>query len=166
MTTEIENLPAPTFWQSLKAWLIEAGWALKEGWEWGTIYEFHRKAGNPNPRLATEQEIYYRGEYIERFRDLASDAYMDEGTDLEEVKKNFIKDRLSAKTTIEDTAATASLRAVIRDMPLHFAYHEWALAKYMADLEQWQRETMAEAERLHGKGGYTALERRVLRGRN
>jgi hypothetical protein len=143
--------------------LAETWSAWREAWAWAGIYEAHRKAGNPNPRLATEQEIYYRGEYLERFRDLASDAYMKDGTDLDQVKKDFIKDRLSTKTTTLDTATTAMLRAVIRDMPTDEAYHPWALEQYRADCRHYVADVLDQHEQVHGKGGYSALERRVLR---
>lgn len=157
-TGRIEKLD---LWQ----WLSNAGRAFKEGWAWGGIYEAHRKAGHPNPRYAAEMEIHIRGEYFERFRDLASDAYLRDGTDLEEVKKDFIKDRLSAKTTVMDTQMTAATRAIVRDMPPSEAYHEDALRKYRADMDRYLKDVLAQHEQLHGKGGYSTLERRVLRGR-
>lgn len=155
----------PSRWTRVWDWLVKAGWLIKETWEWASIYEAHRKAGHADPRYAAEQEIFLRGEYLERFRDMASDAYILDGTDLDQVKKDFIKDRLMTKTTMLDTQTTASVRAVIRDMPMHEAYHPWVLEKYHADTDRYLKGIMTEAEQAHGKGGYTDLERRVLRGR-
>jgi len=160
MTTDMAPPP-----RTFTAWLSDTWMAWREAWTWAGIHEAHRKAGHPNPRLATEQEIFYRGEYIERFRDMASDAYMKDGTDLDDAKKTFIKDRLSTKTTALDTAATAMVRAVIRDMPVDEAYHPEALAKFRADADAYVKDVLVEHERIHGKGGYSALERRVLRSR-
>lgn len=166
MTTEIANTPAPSFWASVRKWLIDAGWAFREGWNWQTIYDHHKRAGHPNPRLATEMEIYERGEYIERFRDLASEAWLRDKTDLDTVKADFIKERLSAKTTILPTDRTAALRAVIRDMGQDEAYHKPVFEAWKADQDQYLKDILAESEAIHGKGGYTPLERRVLRGSN
>jgi hypothetical protein len=163
-SVEIEMNRRPSTWTKIAWFARRAFQAFREGWEWGKIYEHHRKAGHANPRLATELEIYYRGEYIERFRDEASEAYLRDGTSLDEVKASFIKDRLSTKTTILDTATTANLRAVIRDMPIQDAYHKDTFDLYVRDQQKKMREIMAEAEATFGKGGYTPLERRVLRG--
>lgn len=161
MTTDMAPPP-----RTFAAWLSDTWSAWREAWNWAGIYEAHRKAGHPNPRLAAEQEIFYRGEYLERFRDMASDALMNDGTDLDDVKAAFIKDRLSRTTTILDTQNTANLRAVIRGMPADEAYHSWALEKYRADCSAYVAEVMDQHEQVHGKGGYTELERRVLRSKN
>lgn len=138
-------------------------WPLHEANVWADAYDYHRRNGASDPALSAHMEIVDRAELL-RFSDYASDAYLEDGTDLEEAKTAFIKDNYSAKNKGLSQDRKVRLRAAIRDMPPEEAYDSETLRKYRADLQDWARKTLAEAEAEFGKGGYSPLERRVLRG--
>lgn len=138
---------------------------LREQWTYAGIVNAHRAGGSPDAVSAANREVFFRAQYLEEFRDYASVRYL-QGFDLASSAAEFIKKRLSAKTTALSTADTAMIRAVIRDMREEDAFHPEALTKYRAAMESALAGINAEAKRLYGSDAHSPLVTRVLRGRS
>ena len=129
------------------------------------IENAYRKAGHPNPRLAANEELFIRAEYIERFRDDASRMYL-RGVPLNEYKETWINRNLNSEYAALDTVTLENVRAVIRDMPADEAFYGEALRKHAHELDQWTAEVQAAAKKKYGPSGLTPRMQRVLRGRD
>ena len=143
--------------------VTDAYWRFREAWNFAAIENRWRRAGHPSPHIAACNEVFYRAEYLERFRDFASDEYLANGTELDAAKTAFIKAELSATTSILDRKTTAMLRDVIIEMSATDALHPEALAKWEADADALIAELRLEAKQLYGPSGRAPLVRRVLR---
>ncbi len=147
---------------ALKA--IFAAWhRLLEQWAFAGMVNRYRAAGHATPIFAASQELFLRTEYLERFRDFASNRF-DLGFSLDEVKSEFIRDNLTPKTTILDRADNAAIRAIITDMRVDEAYHQPQYERWCAEADAFQRKCQDEMRRRH-PGSRSPLTRRVLLGR-
>lgn len=145
-------------WTAFKNWLDET----RMGMNLLAIEKKHRDAGTSNWRGAARQEVFIRANYIERFRDEASAAFL-KGVPLAKFKEDFVKKNLMAKVSILDTATTAHVRAIIRDMPADEAFHGTALLKHNREMQAWLKEMHALNTRLSGTSGKSDRLKRVLR---
>jgi hypothetical protein len=137
---------------------------MREQWGYASIVEHHRRQGAPKPRKAANQEVFIRAHYLERYRDYATERYM-RGHDLADSAKLFIEKNLMARTTALDTATTAVVRSIIREMREDEALHPEGLAKYRADMQRGIDEAVAQSKQLYGATGHSPHVTRVLRGR-
>lgn len=143
--------------------LAGAWWKLREDWAFAGIVNAQRVAGSSNPVLDANREVFFRAEYLERYRDYATARYM-KGHDLKSSATEFIKRHLMAGTTIMSAGDTAALRSVIRGMSEHEAFHPEAANKYRSDLNKALAEINAQAKLMHGLSGRSPVVTRVLRG--
>ena len=128
------------------------------------IEAIHRANGATNPHLEAHREIFIRGEYLERYQDFASDRYL-KGYSLASSAKEFIDTYLSNKTSVFDTATTAKIRAIIREMRPEEALHPDALAKRNAEDQALIDAAYARVRELYGTEMRSPAITRVLNGR-
>jgi hypothetical protein len=149
---------------ALMSILASAWWELREQWTYAGILNAQLAGGSANPVLDARRELFFRAEYLERYRDYASERYM-KGHDLKSSADCFIKRRLMTGTTILSAGDAAMLRSVIRGMGEREALHAQALAKYRGDMNKALANINEQATQLYGPGGRPPRVERVLRGR-
>lgn len=145
-------------WNAIRNWLDET----RMGVNLLAIEGQYRRDGHENPTIAARNEVFLRAEYLERFRDEASAAYL-RGTPLAECKTKFIKQHLMAKVSILDSLTTARVRDIIRSMSESEAYHGAALQKWNEEFAAWREEMRTANKKLNGTSGMSDLTKRVLR---
>ena len=132
-------------WNAFKVWLDET----RCGMGLLAIEDRYRKAGHATPGVAARTEIFIRAEYIERFRDDASKAFLRSNIPLAKVKEDFVRANLMAKVSVLNSLTTARVRDIIRAMPESEAYYGDALVKWNREFADWLRE-MVEAGQQEG----------------
>lgn len=140
-------------------------WRFREAWAYAGIINHYQAAGHATPYIAAADELFHRSEYLERFRDYATERSMADGSSLEDLKAAFIKEHLGSTTSLLDRQTSSMLRDIILDMRPNEAFHVEAYAKWVMESDALAAELKAEAIAINGPGELSPRQQRVLRGR-